>query len=42
MECPYKKCKNKLRKLMYVFKNLTDILKLKTIRVVYQALMLNP
>jgi len=30
---------NKLRKLMYAFKNLTDILELKTVRVVYQALI---
>jgi len=30
---------NKLRKLMYAFKNLTDILELKTIKVVYQTLM---
>ncbi|KAF0706621.1 neuroblastoma-amplified sequence-like [Aphis craccivora] len=28
---------NKLRKLMHAFKILTDILELKTIRVVYQA-----
>jgi len=30
---------NKLRKIMYPFKNLTNILKLKKIRVVYQALI---
>ncbi|KAF0713712.1 neuroblastoma-amplified sequence-like, partial [Aphis craccivora] len=30
---------NKLRRLMYAFKNLTDILELKTIRVLYQALI---
>jgi len=32
---------NKLRKCMYGFKNLTDILELKTIRVVYQCIKLS-
>ena len=30
---------NELRKIMYAFKNLTDILELKKLRVMYQALI---